>query len=118
MFKTGKTIQAGQPGTKKWTEMYGDKLVCVRYKYDNVNMVRLKTVELIVEEKSWVPEKSRIPANKLIGIRVRYVEMNLRKLVKGAGGIWNREKGLWELRYQDAVALGLEKRMVFRDVQI
>jgi hypothetical protein len=35
-----------------------------------------------------------------------------------AGGVWNREKGLWELRYQDAVALGLEKGIVFRDIQI
>jgi hypothetical protein len=35
--------------------MYGDKLVCVRYRYDTESGRRFKTIEIIVEEKEWAP---------------------------------------------------------------
>jgi hypothetical protein len=42
-----RTLQPGQPGTKKLKAKYGFKLVTVRYRYDRVNNMRYKTVELI-----------------------------------------------------------------------
>jgi hypothetical protein len=33
----------------------GDRLVCVRYRYDEQQKKRCKTVELIVEEDGWEP---------------------------------------------------------------
>ena len=45
--KTEKTLRPGQPGTKKLKSKYGYKLVTVRYRYDRVNNMRYKTVELI-----------------------------------------------------------------------
>lgn len=43
------TVQPGQPGAKKLLPQYGDRLVCVRYRYDEQRKKRFKTVELIVE---------------------------------------------------------------------
>jgi hypothetical protein len=56
--------------------------------------------------------RNRIPANKIIELKVNYEEAHLQKLIKSAGGRWNREKKLWELPYKEVVALGLEKRVV------
>lgn len=50
-----KTLKPGQPGTKRWQEFYGGRLVTVRYRGDAKRRVRLTTVELVVEEKFWDP---------------------------------------------------------------
>lgn len=45
----------GSNGTKKLVERYGERLVCVRYRYDEERRKRIKTVELVEEESAWVP---------------------------------------------------------------
>jgi len=111
-FYTTKTINAGQPGTKKWIKEYGESLVCVRYKYDMKKRRKIKTVELIVEDEAWEPDRERTPANKLIGVKVLYGERELGRLVRAAGGRWNRKRQVWELPFREAVNLGLEERIV------
>jgi len=39
-------LKPGQKGTKALSEQYGDALICVRYRYDEVSRTRIKTVEL------------------------------------------------------------------------
>jgi hypothetical protein len=112
LIRSGKTIKPGQPGTKKWIDQFGEKLVCVRYKYDFQRKRKLKTVELIVEEETWNLDKDRIPANKLVGVKVEFGEIQTGRLVRSAGGRWNRKKKLWELSYQQVIALGLDDRIV------
>lgn len=46
-----KTLQPGQPGTTRWQHVYGDKLVCVRYREDLQANARYVTVELILETR-------------------------------------------------------------------
>lgn len=51
-------LKPGQKGTKRLVAEYGQSLVCVRYRYDQVRWVRLKTSWLswrksIIEEKVW-----------------------------------------------------------------
>ncbi len=111
-FYTRKTIPAGKAGTQKWQKKYGDALVCVRYKYDKQQKRRQKTIELIVEEGPWDRDITRVPANKIVGIRIDYEEFHLRKSVRSVGGEWNPLTKLWELSYRDAVNLGLEDRIV------
>ena len=111
-YFTKKTLQAGKPGTEKWVKKYGDSLICVRYKYDPINSRKLKTVELLVEDEPWEKNESRIPANKIVSIKVPYGEKNTGILVRRAGGVWNREKRLWELPYITVVNLGLQDRIV------
>jgi hypothetical protein len=47
----------GQHGTLAYVEQYGDRLVCVRYRYDAAARRRYKTVEIIVEEAPWSPPR-------------------------------------------------------------
>jgi hypothetical protein len=91
---------------------YGDKLVCVRYRYDAANTSRIKTVELIIEETPWEPKPAKIPVNEIMHLRIKYGEVALGKLVKAAGGIWNREARVWELPYPQVLRLGLAARIV------
>lgn len=45
----------GQRGTRKLVALYGERLVCVRYRYDAASGTRCKTVELIVDQTAWTP---------------------------------------------------------------
>ena len=100
----------GQDGTKKLTAEYGERLICVRYRYDEEKRKRYKTVELIVEETEWEPRPAK---EEIVGVRVAWGERELAWQVKQAGGRWNGERKLWELPYERAKAMGLEKRMVW-----
>ncbi|MFQ5865040.1 MAG: hypothetical protein ACE5IW_07415 [bacterium] len=111
-MKTRRKLIPGQPGTKKWVEKYGENLICVRYRYDSERKRKIKTVELIVEEGPWEADSRRIPNNKIVYVRIKYNEIYLRKVVKGAGGRWNKEKKLWELPYGEVKQLGFTDRMV------
>jgi len=111
-MKTIKTLSPGEPGTKKELEKYGDKLVCVRYKYDKENQKKVKTVEVEVARQEKSKNSDRIPFNKKIYVRIEYREKELRKAVKSVGASWDSEKKLWQMKYGDAYNLGLENRIV------
>jgi hypothetical protein len=51
---TKATLKPAQKGTKHLEEKYGERLVCVRYKYDEKARKRFTTVELIEEESEWI----------------------------------------------------------------
>jgi len=108
----GRTIKPGQPGSKKWVTKYGDNLVNVRYIYSFKQNRRITTVEIIVDEKPWQPDKNRIPYNKRVHLRIEYGEAQLGRLIKSAGGFWNKEGGYWELPYREVLNLGLENRVM------
>ena len=48
-------LRPGENGTKGLLKQYGEQLVCVRYRYDKARQKRYKTVELIIDEKDWIP---------------------------------------------------------------
>ena len=54
-------LKPGQKGTKQLLAQYGDRLLCVRYRYDAQRKKRLKTVELVVAEHDWEPPSPRFP---------------------------------------------------------
>ncbi len=64
-MKTLRTLLPGQSGTKKLLNKYGEDLVCIRYRYDEVQNVKTKTVELIIEKAPWYKDSKRIPKIKL-----------------------------------------------------
>ena len=121
----------GQRGTRKLLALYGDRLVCVRYRYDAATSMRYKTVELIVDRVSWTPppqhpgalkpalkvddidELESLPAPR-VGVKVFFREDDLRERVKAAGGQWSKDEKLWRLPYQTVVSLGLEHRIAKR----
>jgi hypothetical protein len=97
----------------------GDRLLCVRYRYDKEQRKPYASVELIEDEAHWTGETGDEGPNQLarsdhqiLAIRVDYRETELRDKIKAAGGIWRPRQKLWELRYSEVVALGLESRVV------
>jgi hypothetical protein len=115
---TTTTLRPGQKGTKRFAEKYGDRLVRVRYKSDQEIGRRYITVELIEEEivvrNEKKPDQVQQPilGSPRLGLRVEYWETDVREKIKTAGGIWRPRQKLWEMRYEDVVALGLESRVV------
>lgn len=54
-WRTRASLTPGQSGTAKETHKYGDQLICVRYRYDVNSNRRIKTVEIVVDEKVIAP---------------------------------------------------------------
>ena len=106
-----KKLKPGQNGTKALLDQYGEQLVCVRYRYDRTRQLRLKTVELIVESTPWIHPADQTAPDAVVGIKVAFAEADLQRQVKQAGGKWNRERRLWDIRYDQVVARNLTDRI-------
>jgi hypothetical protein len=119
-MRVAAVYRLGQKGTRKLVAQYGERLVCVRYRYDPVRCKRYKTIELIVESAPWqpdpLPQLSGPPPPRVrrVGIRVAYNERELRNQIKAAGGTWSKEERLWRVASDQVQALGLEGRIVRR----
>jgi hypothetical protein len=66
----------------------------------------VKTVELVVEEREWMPEDTPVL------LRVAWGEKDLGLKVKQAGGKWLPDRKLWRLPYGKVLVLGLGERVV------
>jgi hypothetical protein len=112
-MRTRLTLRPGQNNTKKLLAQYGDRLVCVRYHYDDKSKRRVKTVGLIVDEIPWLAERP-LPhgPDEKVWVRIGYGEKDLRYQVKLHGGAWDREKRLWQLTWSSAEALAVQARVV------
>ncbi|MEN9933748.1 MAG: hypothetical protein RLZZ387_327 [Chloroflexota bacterium] len=102
----------GQPGTKELLKTYGDRLVCVRYRYDAAQRKRYKTAEIIVDEGPWSPPGETYAPHTLVYVRVARNEVDIRGAVRSAGGLWQPHYMLWVLRYAEVERLGLLDRVV------
>ena len=106
------TLRPGQRGTKKLLEQDGDRLVCVRYRYDERTGKRIKTVELIVDETGWDRADPHIPSRKLRYGLVEPHEVRLREKIKAAGPRWHPDQVAWSLPHDRIVSLGIADRMI------
>jgi hypothetical protein len=113
-METRLTLTPGQNGTKKLLAEYGERLVCVRYRYDAERQARYKTVELIVETRPWTPRarKARPEPTDLVGVRIDFTETALRERIKRAGGIWRPRQRLWEIERRTVRELNLYDRVI------
>jgi hypothetical protein len=102
------------PGTKELVARYGERLVCVRYLYDETRGRRLKTAELVIEEapRYGRARKPRRNGRDLVGVRIAWDEADLRIAVKKAGGIWRPRQRLWEMPWVAVRTLGIGHRVV------
>jgi hypothetical protein len=111
-MKTRTHLKPGQKGTKGLVERFGDSLLCVRYRYDEIRKVRLKTVEIVVEEKAWEPS-SRFKDEDIVAVIVSFTENDLRDILKAAGGRWDPIEKLWRVTYGSIRGnIELEKRIL------
>ena len=115
----------GEKGTQRLVEKYGERLICIRYRYDPANGKRYKTIELIVAEQDWQPpephpqeEPKRIAPRRFhtrrVGVRIAFHESELRKQIKAAGGMWDASERLWFLPEEHVRRLGLVQRVAKR----
>ena len=86
-------LKPGQKGTKGLLAQYGDRLICVRYRV-------------------WDPPRPRFARDQIVGLRIAFAEAAVRDRVKQAGGTWNPERRVWQLRYDRVIDLGLSRRIV------
>lgn len=105
-------LKPGQKGTKKLMAEYGDTLVCVRYRYDHASRTRIKTVELVVDKKAWIPPAKKFTDNDLVPVRIGFADSAMRERAKAAKGKWDPEKKLWFMRYGKVKGTSLEKHIV------
>ena len=107
-----KTLRPGQKGTQRFLRDWGERLVCVRYRFDPAKRVRYTTVELVASElRPWVPPFRPRP-DALIYLWVDRDDWRTLKKVREARAWWDRERGLWRLRYDQAERMKLRSRIV------
>jgi hypothetical protein len=104
-------LKPGQPGTLKLVKQYGDRLVCVRYRYDALKRRRYTTVEIIVDESDWDPMPSVTARRERVPVRIEVHEVKLRAKIKTAGGKWNPDKRVWLVPMEQVLQLGLSGRV-------
>lgn len=105
-------LKPGQKGTKQLVAQYGDRLICVRYRYDAKRKKRLKTIERIVAERDWEAPRPAFDNDHIVPLRVAFADVAVRQRVKQAGGKWNPDRQVWELRYEQVLELELAGRIV------
>lgn len=91
-------LKPGQKGTRRLLEQFGDRLLCVRYRYDEIRQVRMKTVEIIVDERPCDPNM-RHRDKDIVAVMVPFTKMDLRDRLKAAGGRWNPEEKIWRVLF-------------------
>jgi hypothetical protein len=97
-MKVHKHLKPGENGTRRLVERFGDTLLCVRYRYDAIRDVRIKTAEIIVDER---PGRGgpRIQGTDWVLVQVPYSMKALRDRLKGAGGKWDPVQKLWRVQW-------------------
>ena len=60
----------------------------------------------------WEPAESQPADEATVRLKIDARELALRQAVKQAGGLWKPGERVWEVRYDQAIALGLEDRVV------
>ena len=73
--------------------------------------------EILVAERDWEPPRPRFARDQIVGLRVAFADVAVRDRVKQAGGTWNPERRVWQLRYDRVVTLGLNSRIVDESIQ-
>jgi hypothetical protein len=93
-------------------EKYGDALLCVRYRYDDARRVKMKTVELIVDERPL--DIPRFLDDDIIPVSVSYEEVELREQLRKMQARWDSRIKMWFVPYGLIRGTELESRIMAR----
>lgn len=119
-MKTRSKLIPGQKGTKSLQKQYGDALVCVRYRYDEKNCRQLKTAEIIVSEKEWIPPDHLIhqfAAGAIVAVKIGVQEKALQQQAKAVGGRWDPAQKVWLIPFGCIAGTELEKLVIVQTKQ-
>ena len=97
-MKAHKHLKPGENGTLRLVERFGDTLLCVRYRYDAIRDMRIKTAEIIVDEK---PGKGvpRLRETDIVNVQVPFTMKALRDRLKSVGAMWHPAQKLWSVQW-------------------
>jgi len=82
-----------------------------RYRYDEESLRRYTTVELVVDESKWIPERCISDPDRQVGLRIGYEETELRARIRGVQARWDPAAKLWWMTLGQASHLRLEERI-------
>ena len=99
-------MQPDARGAMKLARKYGQTLLCVRYRLSPDGKQRMTTVELEFER---VPVQKKV--NPAVSVKIYASEKELAAKAKAKGAWFNGETRLWQMRQNDARALGLSERV-------
>jgi hypothetical protein len=105
------TLRPGDPGTRRLTDEYGPRLVAVRYRYDEEKWRRYTTVEIIVDDVPWAPERHVSDPDREVGLRVGWGEEAIRRDLRDHRARWDPRAKLWWLPLGTVTLLRLEERI-------
>jgi hypothetical protein len=105
-WAVSKTMQADGKGAAKLTKIYGDSLVCVRYRLSPDGKQRITTVELIVDQS---PVQNK--ANPTVFVKIYPSETELITLAKAKGARYNAKTRLWRMTTNDAISMNIKERI-------
>jgi hypothetical protein len=111
-LRVSKRLHAGQAGTQKLSALYGERLVCVRYRIDDARDHRYTTVEIVVAEGPTSPQSQRAKRSREWWLRLPPNDQALRRQVLQHGGCWNPEHRLWTLHRDVVIRLNLQCHVV------
>ncbi len=89
----------GQRVAKKLSNLSGDQLICVRYRYDEKSRNASRPWSRSPKRWSGVPRGQRPLGASLVASKIVWNECDLRRVVKSAGGRWDPVDRVWELRH-------------------
>ena len=118
-----RVLRPGQPGTKQLVDEYGDKLLCVRYRYNYQTHKRYKTIELIISEQDWQPpsphpEEDRPSklteriVTREVPVQIEWSEKALQQIMREIGGRWDSKQRCWFAKEYLVRQAGLGDRIV------
>lgn len=108
-MKSYNHLKPGQKGTRRLVEKYGDALLCVRYRYDEKRGIRLKTVEIIVDEK--LDSTPRHKDEDIVPVLISFDEVALREQLRSMRARWNAQQKVWFVPYRLIRGTLLESRI-------
>jgi len=115
-LRVAKTFAPGHDGTRRLAREFGERLVCVRHRYDDANGLRVTTVELVAQVDPLrgrsPPPRTVVAAWEPLWIRLAPDERILRRQALDAGGRWHPEFRLWEVPRWLVARLGLRDRVI------
>ena len=117
MMRTRLTLNPGAPGTRQLLKQFGDRLLYVRYRYDEARNLRVKTAEIIVEERPWAPRPKPAPLD-YVHIRLPKPDPQspsppaLDKAIRRLGGVFHESTQTYRLTYAAATVLQLTECIV------
>ena len=115
-LRIAKTFAPGHDGTRPLAREFGDRLVCVRHRYDDANALRVTTVEIVAHvdplHGRTPPPRNAVTAWAPVWLRLAPDERALRRQLLDAGGRWDRELKLWAAPRWLVTRLALRDRVV------